>query len=562
LEKKPEQRYQTVDDLCSDLAEIEAEMPTTETAISKRESKIKPKYLARKLSKFPGILLVFVLLFIAGYFFYNQFIKKETRDTSLSGITESQNSIIVLPFRDLSANVDQEPLHIIIMEMMILKLHAFRELRVLPSTTSLAFQDSKKDIRTIGNETNTSFVIGGSLWRTEENIHVTIQLSRVESGSLLWTQSFEEPLEGFRDLHDQITKNVAKALGIKNVDRRYQIVTAGMPEESITNENYIRGRHFEILYYATEDEKDFKNCVQNYLNVVKDNPKDANTYWRMGTLYEARYNIEKEQEYLDFMFEYFERAYSIDPDFALANMGMGWSYFYKNDYDQAYRFMEKAYELDPDSAEINFHIGAFFRSIGLYENALRFFIRAIEIDKMPMEFELWYDLLADSYSKLGMFDEAAETLGKALEIYPAYILYIKYAWQLIIFGNYQEALNQIAEAEKLDPERSRIRHYRGLIFASQGNRAKALEQIHKDDVSYVYRITSIYSLLGMKDEAIRNIQLGLDVGFEQWGLYFYSYPFLKSNPFYENLRGDTRFQEILQKEKTKYEEKIRRFRGL
>ena len=81
------------------------------------------------------------------------------------------------------------------MEMLISNLHAFRELRVLPSITSLAYQDSKKDIQTIGQETHVSNVVGGSLWKTNGNLHVSIQLSSVESGSLVWTQSFEKPLE-------------------------------------------------------------------------------------------------------------------------------------------------------------------------------------------------------------------------------------------------------------------------------------------------------------------------------------------------------------------------------
>jgi TolB-like protein/Tfp pilus assembly protein PilF len=563
MEKDPAKRYQTAEALCAELTEIEEEIPTTETTISKKESEIKPLNLSRRLSRFPGILLLFILVLIVGYFFYSQVFRKETPDTSRAGDIKSKNSIIVLPLRDLSSHEDQEPLHILMMEKLIMNLHAFRELRVLPSTTSLSYQDSKKNIQTIGNETNVSYVLGGSLWRTNGMLQVIIQLSSVLSGSLIWTQSFEKPLEDYVDLQEEITKAIAKALGIKDVDERYRIVIAGMPAESITDEYYIRGRHFEILYYGTNDEKDFENSVQNYLKVVEDNPQDAKTYWRLGSICEARYvNESMEEKYLDLMFKYFEKAYEIDPDFAEANMGIGWSYFYKKDNDQAYQFMARAYELDPDNAEINFLIGAFFRSFGLYEQALSFYKRALELDPMPLELELWHDVLIDCYSKLGRFEEAAEHSRKTLEIYPCYSIYMKYAWQLIIQEKFQEAKDQVAEAEKSEPDKSGIRLYRGLIFAAQGHRAKALEQIHDEDVAYTYTITSIYSLLGMKDEAIVNIQLGIDIGFAEWGIYFYSFPFLMSNPFYENLKDVPRFQELLQKEKTKYEKKINRYKDL
>jgi serine/threonine protein kinase/Tfp pilus assembly protein PilF len=536
MEKAPEERYQTADELCSELTQIEDEFSTTETAISRKESKIKPLGLSLKLIRFPRILLLFVLVLIVGYLFYSQIFKKQTLDTSASVARKSEISIIVLPLRDLSANVDQEPLHILMMENLIMNLHAFRELRVLPSTTSLSYQDSKKDIQSIGQEIKVSNVLEGSLWRTSGNLHVTIQLSSVESGSLIWTQSFEKPLEDNVELQEEITKAVAKSLGIKEVDKRYSIITANVPTEFITDEYHIRGRHYEISYYGSYDTKDFKNCVFNYLKVVEANPNDAKTYWRLGNLYEARYISENmAEEYLDLMFEYFQKSYEIDPDFAEANMGMGWSHFYNKENDQAYQFMKRAYELDPDNAEINFLFGAFFRSIGLYKKALDYYTRAMQLDPWPVEFVLSHEVLADCYSKLGRF---------------------------VMLERYEEAEVQIDEALKYDPNSSSARRYRALIFAVQGNTKKALELIQDEDKAFRYPITSIYSLLGMKEKAIKNIELGIEISFESSGSYFYSYPVLVNNPCYNNLRDELHFQEILRVEKIKHEEKVRKYGDL
>jgi tetratricopeptide (TPR) repeat protein len=130
--------------------------------------------------------------------------------------------------------------------------------------------------------------------------------------------------------------------------------------------------------------------------------------------------------------------------------------------------MKWAYELDPENAEINHLIGAFFRSIGLYEVALDLYERALEIDPKPMEFDLWYELLADCYSLLGRFEEAATISRKALEIQPSWVLYLSDAWQSIMLEQFQEAERQIVEAEKLAPDSPTLQ--RAFIRCSRESR--------------------------------------------------------------------------------------------
>jgi hypothetical protein len=66
----------------------------------------------------------------------------------------------------------------------------------------------------------------------------------------------------------------------------------------------------------------------------------------------------------------------------------------------------------------------------------------------------------------------------------------------------------------------------------------------------------------MRDEAIENIQLGIELSFYKIGDYYYSYPVLINNPCYDNLLDDPRYQEILKNEKIKYEEKIAKYKDL
>jgi TolB-like protein/Tfp pilus assembly protein PilF len=560
LEKDPKQRYQSAEELCTELTRIEEDIPTADTAIPREKSRIIPLKLSMKSSRLWGILLLFLMIFVSGYLFYDQILKKE--NPSSVTITErgGMNSIVVLPFKDLTPERDETPLSLMIADMLIMDLHALQEFRVMSLTSALAYKDSGKDVQTIGRELNVSNILEGTILKTKDYLRINTQLSSVADGSVKWAQTFGGESESALEIQDNITKSVARTLGIQNVEEKLYMKTATAPDELLMNENYLRGRHYEISYYSSIDPKDFDKSVQNYLSVLDSHPEDALTYWRLGNIHEARYiNEGMDERYLDLMFEYFQKAYEIDPGYAGANCGMGWSYFYKKDNARAYQFMKRAYEIDPNNAEINFLIGSFFRSIGLLEMAMRHYSKGLEIDPMPLEFVLWYSLRADCACNLGRFGDAEEYMREALAIQPHRDFYLKRAWSLIMMGRYDEASVQIIEAEKRNPNSSRIRLYRSMIFAAKGNRPAALELIYGSDVSFRYPITSTYSMLGMKEEAIKNILTGIETAFETIGMYLYTYPYLMSNPFYDHLRDDPRFQEIVDLEKEKYEEKLKKY---
>ncbi len=563
LEKNPKQRYQSAEELCAELTQIEEDIPTSETAISKEKSRFRPLKLSLKLSRFWGILLLSLLIVVAGYFFYDLILKKERPYGRATVERRGVNSIVVLPFKDLSPERDKAPFSLMITDMLIVNLHALKEFRVMSLTSALAYEDSGKDVQTIGKELNVNNILEGTILRAEENLRINAQLSSVADGSIVWAQTFEGESHSALKIQEEITKIVARTLGIKNVEEKLYVKTATAPAELLTNEHYLRGRHYEISYYVSNDPADFDKCVHNYLSVVSVNPEDALTYWRLGNVHEARFiNEGMDEAYLDLMFSYFQKAYEIDPDFAEANCGMGWSYYYKKDNDKAFQFMKKAFTIEPENAEVNFLIASFFRSIGLLEQAFSHYSRGLEIDPMPLEFVLWYSLKADCACDLGRYEDSEEYMKEVLEMQPDKDFYLKYAWTLIMMQRFDEAEAQILEAEKRSPDSSRIRLYRAMIFAAKGIKSGALGLIHDNDIAFRYPITSTYSMLGMKDNAIDNILLGIETGFETIGMYFYTYPYLVSNPFYDYLRSDLRFQALLQTEKEKYEEKLRKYGDL
>ena len=168
---------------------------------------------------------------------------------------------------------------------------------------------------------------------------------------------------------------------------------------------------------------------------------------------------------------------------------------------------------------------------------------------------------AHCYMKIGEFERAAELLKEALEFEPDDAgLRLFYARQLIMMKKYDEAIEEIARVEKLYPDKLDIQYPRAYIFAVKGEKEKALAIIKDLDPYYLtHLISSVYSILGMKDEAIENIQEVIEKGFCELQTYPYSYHVLIKNYFYDSLRNDSRFKEIVKKEKKKYQRRLKKY---
>jgi tetratricopeptide (TPR) repeat protein len=304
--------------------------------------------------------------------------------------------------------------------------------------------------------------------------------------------------------------------------------------------------------------RDFEEGVKNYTEAIKIDPEYALAYWGLGNIYQYHFVFSDSENWKDYdlMNKNYELAYQINPDLAEANLGLGWSYFFKEDLDKSSTFFKKAFWLDPNNTVINYDLGSFLRSIGLYSQAVKYYSRSIELDPLS---KISYGMLADCYLRLGEFDKVVDCVNKALDIEEDDSwFHLVYAEALIMMKKYDNAAEKIAQAEKLNPKIPKIRYYRAWVAAAKGEKEKALTLIEGRS-QYRYDVTSIYSLLGMNDEAIENIKKGIDLGFRELQDYLYTYLVLINNPFYESLEDDSRFKEIVENEKKKYDERLERY---
>jgi serine/threonine-protein kinase len=285
----------------------------------------------------------------------------------------------------------------------------------------------------------------------------------------------------------------------------------------------------------------------------------------------------------------FENAIAADADSALAQAGLADAYSVIADYGlakpadvmpKAEAAAERAITLEPELAEAYSSL-ALIR--GLYrwrwEEAERLYLRAIQLNPGYAPAHHW--LGVDHYAVLERFDEAERELEIALQLDPLSSIMLEgRPYVMVLRRRYAEALEYYRQLQRLDPAFYKFHTSMGRCCALAGDYTEALALL-KSGRSLAGDVPSILAAMGQISaaagdrhsarcllqelKALSNsryvpctsfaiIHLGLEEideafewlerGCENRDL---AMPMLKVHPLYDPLRGDKRFQKLLQR---------------
>jgi serine/threonine protein kinase/Tfp pilus assembly protein PilF len=556
LEKEPSERYQQANELLEDLRRLKKEAETG-IIVPRKITRDKAHKAAPSTAMVAvGILLCAALVAFAGYFIFGWF----------KPSVKWKASIAVLPIEDVSAQKENEPLCMSTTRSIIFKLTTFSpELRVVPYDSVKNYRDPGRDSIEIGKDFLVEYVLVSSFDMDGDIFQIDSELIDVKTNTNILPISEKFGLNEIFNVEDEISKKIVSELGLLFAESGLIAARKREPKSIEAYKWYVKGMEIidkQETYSDIDMDKWFTDAVEMFEKAIEIEPNYALAYWGLGAAYEAFYVSKDRREDLELAIGYFERAYDLNPDLPEANLALGWAYFYKEDLSEAAKSFKRALDLERDSknALIACDVGAFLNSVGLFHRAIKYFEKAIELEPSYLRA---YEHLASCHWYIGEFEEGLEVSEKALELErdsPSF--YLLAARQLILLGKYIQAEKAIAEAEKIDADPKSVKDHRGFLWAVKGEREKALGFIEGSEGSYGYCMTCVYSLLGMKDEAIESIKRGIEKGFEEAQNYIYSYLFLKENPCFSHLQNDPRFEHILKRQRNLYVQRVKMLRDL
>ncbi|HSA95084.1 MAG TPA: tetratricopeptide repeat protein [Acidobacteriota bacterium] len=335
---------------------------------------------------------------------------------------------------------------------------------------------------------------------------------------------------------------------------------------AVADKSYWTGRKATERFLATRDPAELAMAVDMFEKVRDEDPDNPLAYLGLGDAYRWDHSFQgMRPDRLSLMTENYARAYRLAPDLAETNIGLGWSRYFPGDFTGAGRAFARAAKIKPDDPEINLEIANFLIGIGHPDRAVPRFSRIIAGSSNRSR-ALW--LRAVCYEWLGEYAAALADGRRALEIEPTSgYLRCMQARVLILTGDLAEAEAELAVAAALFKGGGDVEFTKALLWAARGERKKAedaLARPARPTVLRNYIETMVAASLGHTDEAIDLIARTIETGFSKLVSVAYFYLFLANpnNHFYDPLRRDPRFPEILARQKRRHEEESARLGDL
>jgi TolB-like protein/Tfp pilus assembly protein PilF len=375
-------------------------------------------------------------------------------------------SVAVLPFDNIGADPKWDRLADGMTEDIITDLSHSKDFVVIARDSTEHYKGKPIDIRQIGRDLNVKYVLEGSIQSMGERIRVTAQLIESSSGSHIWSERYDRPVDDLFVVQNDVTQRIAATLTgyvggvVAQAERR--LLKRKPPASLSAFDTYLLG--IEAQFKATKEslieaERLFRKALQL-------DPQLARAY--VGLADVQTYLIDlgfasSVEEALSKMMEAGEKAVQLDPDDGATHFAIGVAYNFHGKLDQALAEFDRAEALSPSDADLLLNVAwsiAYFsdeaRAVSLAERSLA----------LNPHYPDWYNY------GLGVVYFFAEKYEKSIKYRslvkePVAIDYAFLAMAYAYLGQTEDAEAAAANVKRLDPTWIAERHLIGTGTAEK-----------------------------------------------------------------------------------------------
>jgi TolB-like protein len=316
-----------------------------------------------------------------------------------------RNSIIVLPFENISPDPHNNYFSDGLTEEIISNLAHLRSLRVLSRSTSMVFKGTTKDVITIGHELNVEYVLEGSVRKAENKIRITAQLIDARSDEHIWAERFDGSMEDIFDVQDKIAGLIVDALKIELSPEEKKNLIVRRINNTMAYDLWILAKN-EFNKLSKEGIDRGILLTKRAMEIEGDN---AQLYATLAYGYWAYYDlgIKHDNEVLGLIDHYVSKSLTIDPENADALSSKGLIHYKQGNLPEYIRFAKPAADLGSDMIYLYSFILA---ELGRLEEADAYAEKALA-DNPLIYMSLWSRACVNMF--MGKTQEAYDTIRYA-----------------------------------------------------------------------------------------------------------------------------------------------------
>ncbi|MGB5430393.1 tetratricopeptide repeat protein, partial [Eudoraea sp.] len=495
---------------------------------------LKGNSLFHKLTRSAYTYIILLLLIISSVYWI-----RNSQEIQASPIT----SLLILPFDNFTGDDSLEYIVAGIHDALIGDVGKISALRVPSSRTANAYRNVEKSIPQIATELNIDAAVETSVTCYGENICIQVKMvSAFPEEKLLWVHDFNIEKGELSNLTKKIANEISQQIHLNLTPQEEKLLSESKPIDPDAYEAYLRGMG----------------------------------HWELGT-----------KQDLDRAMEYFQLSREIDPDYALAYVGISrtWGGYVQNGflpYSEVYEKAEAAgnmaLKLDSSLVEIHARMATKYTwGDWNWQKAEKEFLKAIEINpnyafsqayyshflaimgdpekglphsELAMELDpfntLYMSIHGQALKNAGKFNEALELLLKLYDIEPDQGIALPALWAVYHeLGDKEKALDIAKKIYELKENELALNaidqgfEEGGYNLAMQ--RTAEMMITERDSIYFPsWQIFTLYCRAGMKEEALE----WLEKAYEE---HDSNMPYISVDPLFDFIRNEPRFQNLLKK---------------
>ncbi len=457
--------------------------------------------------------------------------------------------IAVLPLKLLTftgnENTDETYLSIGLADAIIARLASVRSFTVRPTSSIQRYENEDINPIRAGLELGVDFVLDGRIKKVAERIRISLQLLNVQSGSTIWARQFDENFTDVLELEDTISSQVAEALIPHLTGEEKQKLAKRGTNNAEAYEAYLRGR----FYWNQFTGESLFKVLESYHKAVELDPDYALAHVGVADFYNwiNVFGLMPSNECYDKAEAAAQKALQIDDQLGEAYAALAFAVFGRRwDWEECDRLVKKALQLAPNYWYTYECMAYLYTTVENFDQGIAAIKRAEELDPLSPRTLLMTSWI---HYQSRRYPEAIERARRSLELDKDFAQgYLHLGNSLVHTGKVDEAVSTLEQCAKLMPGFIMSEYMLAHAYAAAGridDARKILNQLREASTTqYIkpYFIALSCIAAGEIDEAFEWLEKAIREG-DVWLIW------VATEPKLDALRGDPRYSRVLRRMK-------------
>lgn len=321
-------------------------------------------------------------------------------------------SVVVLPFKNLGDDPQQEYLIDGITDDLITDLSSVKALRVIARQSSYHYKNNPAEIDDIARQLGVSYIVEGSVRKLGQQIRINVQLTDAEKSESIWAQRFDTDTGNIFNTQDEIIRNVLNAM----------VVTLS-GNESYASE-YRQASNFDAYdaflvgqaYIKTRNRQGYEQAMKAFERALQFDPNYARAYGAMAVTLTRGYRYQWSDlslvEARERALELVKKAVELDPTSPQIFWALAYVRLHRREFDEAEAAAKKSASLSPNYADTLALIANIANWRGKPEETIDYINKAKLLN--PHYTFQYASNLGLAYYNLGQYPQAVKHLRDAL----------------------------------------------------------------------------------------------------------------------------------------------------